>query len=227
MSSTQDHLGHRERLRDRFLDRGADALADYEIIELLLFQALPRRDTKPVAKALIRRFGSYAGVLRAGPAELGEIDGVGKAAVAAIRVVAEAATRLAREESLGGEVLDSWDRLVAYLRVRMAHEKTECLRVLFLDSKNRLIGDEQLQRGTVNHTPVYPREVMKRAMELAATALIMVHNHPSGDPSPSRADIKMTYELRQIGKSLGVTLHDHVIVARGGHSSFRAMGLLD
>ena len=227
MSSTQDHLGHRERLRDRFLDRGADALADYEILELLLFQALPRRDTKPVAKALVRRFGSYAGVLRAAPAELGEIDGVGKAAVAAIRVVAEAATRLAREESLGGEILDSWDRLVAYLRVRMAHEKTECFRVLFLDTKNRLIGDEELQRGTVNHTPVYPREVMKRALELAATAVIMVHNHPSGDPSPSRADIKMTYELRQIGKSLGVTLHDHVIVARGGHSSFRAMGLFD
>ena len=227
MSSTQDHLGHRERLRDRFLDRGADALADYEILELLLFQALPRRDTKPVAKALVRRFGSYAGVLRAAPAELSEVAGVGKAAVAAIRVVAEAATRLAREESLGGEILDSWDRLVAYLRVRMAHEKTECFRVLFLDSKNRLIGDEELQRGTVNHTPVYPREVMKRALELAATAVIMVHNHPSGDPSPSRADIKMTYELRQIGSSLGVTLHDHVIVARGGHSSFRAMGLFD
>ncbi|MCY4551516.1 MAG: DNA repair protein RadC [Defluviicoccus sp.] len=227
MSGRAGHLGHRERLRDRFLDRGADALADYEMIELLLFQALPRRDTKPVAKALIERFGSYSGVLRAAPAELGEVDGVGKAAAAAIRVVAEAATRLAREESLGAELLDSWDRLVAYLRIRLAHEKTECFRVLFLDSKNRLIGDEEMHRGTVNHTPVYPREVMKRALELAATAVIMVHNHPSGDPSPSRADIRMTYEIRQLGKGLGVTLHDHVIVARGGHSSFRAMGLLD
>ena len=227
MGSRQGHLGHRERLRARFIERGADALADYEMIELLLFQALPRRDTKPVAKALIARFGSYAGVLRAAPAELGEVDGVGRAAVAAIRMVAAAATRLAREESLGAELLETWDRLIAYLRIRLAHEKTECFRVLFLDSKNRLIADEEMQRGTVNHTPVYPREVMKRALELAATAVIMVHNHPSGDPSPSRADIRMTQEVRDIGKSLGVTLHDHVIVARGGHSSFRAMGLLD
>ena len=227
MSSRPEHLGHRERLRDRFLDRGAEALADYEMIELLLFQALPRRDTKPVAKALIRRFGSYAGVLRAAPAELAEVAGVGKAAAAALRMVAEAATRLAREESLGAEILDSWDRLVTYLRIRMTHEKTECFRVLYLDAKNRLIGDEELQRGTVNHTPVYPREVMKRALELAATAVIMVHNHPSGDPSPSRADVRMTHEVRDIGRGLGITLHDHVIVARGGHASFRAMGLLD
>ena len=227
MSGKSDHLGHRARLRERFLDRGADALADYEMIELLLFQALPRRDTKPVARALIERFGSYAGVLRAAPGELGEVDGMGQAAVAAIRTVAEAATRLAREEALGAEILDSWDRLVAYLRIRLAHEKTECFRLLFLDAKNRLIADEEMHRGTVNHTPVYPREVMKRALELAATAVIMVHNHPSGDPNPSRADIRMTYEIRQLGKGLGVTLHDHVIVARGGHSSFRAMGLLD
>ncbi|MDE0335118.1 MAG: DNA repair protein RadC [Defluviicoccus sp.] len=227
MSSGSDHLGHRARLRERFLDRGADALADYEMIELLLFQALPRRDTKPVAKALIERFGSYAGVLRAAPAELGEVDGMGKAAVAAIRVVAEAATRLAREEALGAEVLGSWDRLVAYLRIRLAHEKTECFRLLFLDAKNRLIADEEMHRGTVNHTPVYPREVMKRALELTASAVIMVHNHPSGDPSPSKADIDMTREIRDVGKSLGIVLHDHVIVARGGHSSLRAMGLLD
>lgn len=227
MSSRPDHLGHRDRLRDRFLDRGADALADYEMIELLLFQALPRRDTKPLAKALIGRFGSYAGVLRAAPAELREIEGVGKAAVTAIRVVAEAATLLAREETLGSELLDSWDRLIDYLRVRMAHRKTESFRVLFLDAKNRLIGDEEMQRGTVNHTPVYPREVMKRALELAASAVVMVHNHPSGDPSPSRADIRMTLEVRQIGKSLGIALHDHVIVARAGHASFRALGLLD
>lgn len=227
MGCKSEHLGHRERLRDRFLDRGADALADYELIELLLFQALPRRDTKPVAKALIARFGSYAGVLRAAPAELGEVAGVGKAAVASIRVVAEAATRLAREEALGADVLDSWDRLLAYLRIRLAHERTECFRVLFLDTKNRLIADEELQRGTVNHTPVYPREVMKRALELAATAVIMVHNHPSGDPSPSRADISMTHEVRRVAKGLGIALHDHVIVGRGGHASFRALGLLD
>ena len=221
------HLGHRERLRDRFLKGGAGALAEYEVLELLLFQAVARRDTKPIAKALIGRFGSYAGVLRAEPAELQTVDGVGKSAAVAIRVVAEAAALLGREESLGGEVLNSWDRLVAYLRTRMAHEKRECFRVLFLDTRNRLIGDEEQQRGTVNHTPVYPREVMKRALELTASAVILVHNHPSGDPSPSKADIDMTRQVRDVGKSLGIVLHDHVIVARGGHSSFRAMGLLD
>ena len=227
MTTDQHHLGHRDRLRDRFLNRGGNSLHDYEILELLLFQAIPRRDTKPIAKALVKRFGSYADVLRAEPAELRKVDGVGKAAVVAIRVVAEAATRLAQKESLDGEVLNSWDRLVDYLRARMAHEKKECFRVLFLDTKNRLIEDEEQQRGTVNHTPVYPREVMKRALELTASAVIMVHNHPSGDPAPSKADIEMTRQVRDVGKSLGITLHDHVIVARGGHSSFRAMGLLD
>ncbi len=227
MTTNSHHLGHRDRLRDRFLNGGAKALHDYEVLELLLFQAIPRRDTKPIAKALIARFGSYAGVLRAQPAELRKVDGVGKAAVAAIRIVGEAAALLGREETLNGEVLNSWDRLVAYLRTRMAHEKTECFRVLFLDTKNRLIEDEEQQRGTVNHTPVYPREVMRRALELTASAVIMVHNHPSGDPSPSKADIEMTRQVRDVGKSLGITLHDHVIVARGGHSSFRAMGLLD
>ena len=227
MTTNSHHKGHRDRLRDRFLNGGAKALHDYEVLELLLFQAIPRRDTKPIAKALIARFGSYAGVLRAQPAELRKVDGVGKAAVAAIRIVGEAAALLGREETLNGEVLNSWDRLVAYLRTRMAHEKTECFRVLFLDTKNRLIEDEEQQRGTVNHTPVYPREVMRRALELTASAVIMVHNHPSGDPSPSKADIEMTRQVRDVGKSLGITLHDHVIVARGGHSSFRAMGLLD
>ena len=192
MKIESHHLGHRDRLRDRFLKGGGDALHDYEILELLLFQAIPRRDTKPIAKALIDRFGSYAGVLRAAPAELQTVDGVGKAAAVAIGIAAEAATLLGREESLNGEVLNSWDRLVAYLRARMAHEKTECFRVLYLDTRNRLIEDEEQQRGTVNHTPVYPREVMKRALELTASAVIMVHNHPSGDPSPSKADIDMT-----------------------------------
>ena len=227
MTDNSHHAGHRDRLRDRFLKGGGDALHDYEVLELLLFQAIPRRDTKPIAKALIRRFGSYAGVLRAEPAELERVAGMGKASVVALRVVAEAAALLGREESLNGEVLNSWDRLVAYLRTRMAHEKNECFRVLYLDTRNRLIEDEEQQRGTVNHTPVYPREVMKRALELTASAVIMVHNHPSGDPSPSKADIDMTRQVRDVGKSLGIVLHDHVIVARGGHSSFRAMGLLD
>ena len=226
MAKKPDHLGHRVRLRERFLAGGGEALADYELLELLLFQAIPRQDTKPIAKALVRRFGSYASVLRADRAELIEVEGIGEAAVVAIKTVAEAAGRLARKEVIDLPVLSSWDRLVAYLRVRMAHQKTESFRILFLDTKNRLIADEEQQRGTVNHTPLYPREVMKRALELAASAVILVHNHPSGDPSPSKADIEMTREVRDVGEGLGIILHDHVIVARGGHSSFRSLGLL-
>ncbi len=226
MAKQPDHLGHRARLRKRFLSAGGDALADYELLELLLFQAIPRQDTKPIAKALLRRFDSYAAVLRAEPKALGEVEGVGEAAVVAIKTVAVAASLLAREEATKGPVLNSWDRLLAYLRVRMAHQKTESFRILFLDTKNRLIADEEQQHGTVNHTPLYPREVMKRALDLAASAVILVHNHPSGDPSPSKADIAMTKEVRDLGAGMGVVVHDHVIVARSGHSSFRSMGLL-
>ncbi len=226
--TTPGHDGHRARLRKRLLERGADSLHDYEMLEYLLFLAIPRRDTKPVAKMLMERFGSYTGVLRADPEALQDVDGVSEAAAAAIRVVADAATRLAREEIRNEEVLlDSWERLVGYLRIRMAHDKTESFRVLFLDTKNKLIEDEEQQRGTVNHTPVYPREVMKRALELSATGIVLVHNHPSGDPRPSRADVEMTRQIREIGKGLGIALHDHVIVARRGHSSFREMGLLE
>ncbi len=205
---------------------GGEALADYELLEILLFHAIPRQDTKPIAKALLKRFGSYAGVLHADAAELGEIKGVGQSAVVALKTVAEAATRLAREEVMDRPVLSSWSKLIRYLRVGMAHDRTEAFRVLFLDAKNTLIADEQQQTGTVNHTPMYPREVMKRALELGATAVIMVHNHPSGDPTPSKADIQMTHELRDIGEGLGIRLHDHVIVAKGGHTSFKEMGLL-
>ena len=205
---------------------GGDALADYEMLEIVLFHAIPRRDTKPIAKALLKRFGSYAGVLHADPGELREITGVGQSAVVALKAVAEAATRLARAEVMDRPVLSSWTKLISYLRTGMAHDRTEALRILFLDTKNTLIADEQQQTGTVNHTPMYPREVMKRALELGATAMIMVHNHPSGDPTPSQADIRMTHELRDIGAGLGIALHDHVIVARGGHTSFKEMGLL-
>ncbi len=226
MTEKPDHLGHRKRLRQRFVDSEGAALADYELLELLLFQAIPRQDTKPIAKALLKRFGSYGGVLAAGAGELGEVKGMGEAAVVALKSVAEAAKRLALEDVMDEPVLGSWDRLIAYLRIAMARDRTERFRILFLDTKNKLIADEEQQRGTVNHTAVYPREVMKRALELGATAVIMVHNHPSGDPSPSKADIEMTREVRDAGKRLGVTLHDHVIVASSGHSSFKSMGLL-
>ncbi len=205
---------------------GADALADYEMLEIVLFHAILRQDTKPIAKALLKRFGSYAGVLHADAVELGEVKGVGQSAVVALKAVAEAAIRLAREEVMDRPVLSSWTKLIRYLRTAMAHNKTEAFHVLFLDAKNTLIAEEQQQTGTVNHTPMYPREVMKRALELGATAVIMVHNHPSGDPTPSKADIQMTHELRDIGAGLGIRLHDHVIIARSGHTSFKELGLL-
>ncbi len=220
------HHGHRRRLRERFMLGGADALADYEMLEIVLFHAIPRQDTKPIAKALLKRFGSYAGVLHAEPGALGEVKGVGRSAVVALKAVAEAAIRLAREDVMDRPVLSSWTKLIRYLRSGMAHDRIETFRILFLDAKNTLIADERQQTGTVNHTPMYPREVIKRALELGATAVIMVHNHPSGDPTPSQADIQMTHELRDIGAGLGIRLHDHVIVARGGHTSFKEMGLL-
>ena len=226
MSGEPGHSNHRDRLRKRFFEGGGAAPGPHEFLEMLLFQADKRRDTKPVARALIDRFGGLAAVLRAGHGELTKVKGVGDAAAAAIMVVAEAASRLAREEAMDRPVLDSWDRVLAYLRVEMAHRTTESFRILFLDTKNRLIGDEEQQTGTVNHTPLYPREVIKSALDRGASAIIMVHNHPSGDPSPSRADISMTREVREIGKGLGIAVHDHVIVARGGHSSFRSLGLL-
>ena len=220
------HLGHRRRLRERFLNGGGAALADYELLEIVLFQAIPRQDTKPIAKALLTRFGSYAGVLHADASDLAEVKGIGQSAVVALKSVAEAAVRLAREEVVDRPILTSWTKVIGYLRTAMAHNKTEAFHVLFLDTKNKLIADEQQQTGTVNHTPMYPREVFKRAMELGSTAIIMVHNHPSGDPTPSKSDIQMTHEIRDVGESLGIRLHDHVIVARGGHSSFKDMGLL-
>jgi len=220
------HLGHRERLRAKVLDRGADSLADYELLEYLLFGVRRQGDTKPTAKALIDRFGSIAGVLSASPADLATVKGVSEASIAMIAVVADLARRAVREEVADGPVLSSWTRLIDYLRVAMGHGKTEEFRVLFLDSKNRLIRDEVQGRGTVNRTAVYPREVVKRALELGATAIIMVHNHPSGDPTPSRADVEMTEEVRDAGELLGIVLHDHVVISKSGHESFKSMGLL-
>jgi len=221
-----DHLRHRERLRRRFLNGGPEALADYELLELILFAAKPRGDTKPLAKALLAEFGDFTGVVAAEPDRLAGVLGLGPAGIAALKAIEAAAVRLTREQVIDRPVLTNWRQLVGYCRASMGAKKTEQFRILFLDRKNVLIADELQQKGTVDHTPVYPREVVKRALELGATALILVHNHPSGDPQPSRADIAMTKEVRDAAKALGILLHDHVIVARGGHHSFKAMGLL-
>ncbi len=226
MPGEPHYTGHRQRLRERLLKGGADALPDYELLELVLFAALPRRDVKPLAKALLQRFGGFAEVMTAEAALLSEVEGVGSSVIAALKTVQAAALRLARDEVMERPVIGSWDKLMAYCRSSMAHEKTEQFRVLFLNHRNELIADEVQQRGTIDHTPVYPREVVKRALELGASALIMVHNHPSGDPAPSTADIAMTREVQEAGEKLGIRLHDHVIVGRGGHNSFRTLGLI-
>jgi len=226
VAAKPDQIEHRKRLRERFLEAGGDALPDYELLELLLFAAIPRRDTKPIAKALIAKFGSYQGVLRAPIDALTEVDGVGDSTAVAIKAVEAAALRLARKELKERPVLASWAGVIDYLRMRMGHGDVEQLRILFLDAKNGVIEDEELQRGTVNHTAVYPREILRRALDHGATALILVHNHPSGDPTPSRADIEMTRQVREAAEKIGVALHDHVIVARGKHTSFKSMGLL-
>jgi DNA repair protein RadC len=218
--------GHRSRMREKLLDRGPGALADYEILEMLLFFAFKKGDTKPLAKALINRYGSFAGVLTAPQQELLVMRGLGEHSVTAIKLVQDAALRLAKAELGDKPLLNNWDRLIDYLNVAISREKVEQFRVLFLDSKNRLLADEAQARGTVNHTPVYPREVIKRALELHATALILVHNHPSGDPTPSRADIEMTAEIRKAGEVFSVVVHDHLIIGNGRHLSFRREHLL-
>ncbi|MFN6953323.1 MAG: RadC family protein [Acetobacteraceae bacterium] len=218
--------GHRSRMREKLLTRGPDALADYELLEMLLYFAMPKGDTKPLAKALINRFGSFANVLAARQEDLLATRGLGPHSVSAIKLVQAAALRMARAEVLDRPVLNRWDALIDYLTMALARENIEQFRVLFLDSKNRLIADEPQAKGTVNHTPVYPREVVKRALDLHATALILVHNHPSGDPTPSRADIEMTQEIRRAGELLSIVVHDHVIIGRGRHLSFRREGLI-
>lgn len=225
-----DKKGHRQRLRDRFLKAARadtlDAVQDYELLELLLFLAIPQRDVKPLAKQLIRHFGSLGAVFSADPDALMRVPGVKETTATAIKVVAAAAIHMIREEVMEQPVLSSWDRLLDYCHATMAHRDKEQFRILFLDRKNRLIADELQQKGTVDHTPVYPREVVKRALELGASALILVHNHPSGDPQPSKADIDMTKVIREAARPLGVLLHDHVIVSRGGYCSFKADGLI-
>lgn len=219
-------LGHRERLRSRFMTAGAEALLDYELLELALFRALPRQDTKPLAKQLIDKFGSFAEVLAADPERLKEIKGVGDAVVTELKIIEAASLRLLRSSVIKRPVLQSWTQLIDYCHASMAYSAKEAFRVLFLDKKNLLIADEVQQEGTVDHTPVYPREVIKRALELSACAIVLVHNHPSGDPTPSRADIEMTQRIVEAADKLGIKVHDHVIIGRSGHASFRGLHLL-
>jgi len=217
--------GHRERLRERFRDAGADAIADYELLELVLFRAIPQRDVKPLAKALIAKFGSFAEAIAAPPTRLAEIKGLGDAAITELKIVQAAASRLAKGQLKGKTVLSSWNAVLTYCRTTMAFADKEQFRVLFLDKRNQLITDEVQQVGTVDHTPVYPREVVKRALELSASAIILVHNHPSGDPTPSQADIQMTQQIVNIAKPLGISVHDHIIVGKDGHTSLKGLKL--
>jgi DNA repair protein RadC len=220
------YLGHRERLRRRFREAGPDSLPDYELLELILFRAAPRRDTKPLAKALIARFGTFAETVNAPDELLAEVPGIGEAAITELRLVRAAALRLMRGEVLERPVLSSWAQVLDYCRASMGFASKEQFRILFLDKRNQIIADEVQQTGTVDHTPVYVREVVKRALELSATAIVLVHNHPSGDPTPSRADIEMTKQIVAAAKPLGVLVHDHIIVGKQGHASFRGLGLI-
>ncbi|MCQ0969243.1 DNA repair protein RadC (plasmid) [Paracoccus sp. TK19116] len=217
---------HRARLRDRFMQGGADALPDYELLELVLFRAIPRQDVKPLARRLIDHFGDFNRVLSATPARLADVPGVGQAVVTEFKIVEAAAQRLARARVMNRPILSSWDSLLDYCHTAMAHRETEQFRVLYLDRKNVLIADEAQAQGTVDHVPVYPREIVRRALELNASALILVHNHPSGDPTPSQSDIAMTARIEAAAGSMDITVHDHLIIGKSRELSFRAQGLL-
>jgi DNA repair protein RadC len=223
--ATPHYWGHRARVRERVMKSGVEALADYELLELLLFYAIERIDTKPLAKRLLDRFGTLGDVFAAEPAQLREFE-IDQKTLILFRTAREAGRRLAERKVKDMPVLTNWQQLIDYCHAALAHEKTEQFRILFLDRKNVLIADEVQQRGTIDHTPVYPREVVKRALALNAAALILVHNHPSGDPKPSRDDIEMTKEIRKAAEALGITIHDHLVIGRKGHASFRSLGLL-
>lgn len=226
MEEPDHRVGHRERLRERFRSAGHEALADYELLELLLFRSIARADTKPMAKALLKRFHTLAGVLAAPEALLKEVPGIGDTVAFDLKVVFAVSQRSLKTEITGKDVMSSWAKVIDYCKASMANEDREQFRILFLDKKNALIADEVQQTGTVDHTPVYPREVARRALELAATAVILVHNHPSGDPTPSRADIEMTRQVVEAGKALGIAVHDHIIIGRDGHASLKGLQLM-
>jgi len=226
MDDKPHQYGHRERLRERFRKAGQNALADYELIELILFRAIPRRDVKSLAKKLIDHFGGFAAVISADPERLSEIPGIGTSVITEVKIIQAAALRLMQSSLMDKPVVSSWQALLDYCTASMAHNKVEEFRILFLNNKNALIADERQQKGTVDHTPVYPREVVKRALELGASALILVHNHPSGDPTPSRADIDMTKQVVEAARTLKITVHDHLIIGKGAHASFKSLGIL-
>lgn len=220
------HSGHRKRLRTRFLGKGGEHIPDYELLELLLFGAIPRGDVKPLSKDLLSKFKTLSGVFYAKGEDLSAVEGCGEAVVSLIRATRVAAERILKEEIVDRPIIQSWSSLLNYAQLAMGHEKIEQFRVMFLDHKNRLILDEVQQTGTVNHTPAYPREIVKRALELGASALILLHNHPSGDPTPSKADIDMTTQIAQAAAGVGITIHDHLIIAQKKHYSFKGNGLI-
>lgn len=219
------YTGHRQRLRDRFL-KNPDSLPDYELLEMLLFASNPRGDTKPLAKQLIERFDNLAGVLNASVIELEKIKGLGDSAIGAIKTAQVCGIRMLQQQVLNKPVISSWKELLDYCYAKMAHRKTEEVRILFLDSKNQLIADEQSQEGTIDHAPVYAREIVKRALELHASAIIMVHNHPAGDPEPSREDVTITKTVQKALASVDIELHDHLIIGREGHKSLKSSGII-
>lgn len=220
------YSGHRQRLRERFIVGGADAMQDYELLELLLFMAVPRRDVKPMAKDLLCQFGSLPELMSAPHSAISQVNGISENTATAIKTVFAISARMMKQELMQKPVLNNWTRLMDYCHMTMAHETKEHFRILFLNKKNTLIADEVQGSGTVDHTPAYPREIMKRALELGATALILMHNHPSGDSTPSQADIDMTNMIIDSAKPFDITIHDHIVIARGGHTSFRNEGLI-
>ena len=225
-AAVPSHIGHRQRLKDRFLSGGRAAVAEYELLELVLFNAIPQRDTKELAKLLLKRFGTFAAVINAPEPRLREIKGVKDAVITQLRLIQAATLELKRSDMMEKPLLSSWSQVLDYCKAAMAHEDREQFRILFLDKKNRIIADEVQGKGTVDHTPVYVREVLKRTLELSATAIILVHNHPSGDPTPSRADIDMTKLIVEAAKPFGIAVHDHIIIGRQGHASFKALRLI-
>lgn len=220
------YTGHRERLRGRFRDTNGEGLQDYELLELILMGFIPRRDVKPLAKRLIDRFGGLSPLMAASPKALESVDGVGETLATYLKAIHTLQLRTGKEEIKQGEALSSWSKVQDYLKVRLQHETTESFRVLFLDRKNKLLEDEEMGRGTVDHAPVYPREIARRVIELSASSIILVHNHPSGDPTPSQADISMTREIIDALDAFEVSVHDHLIVGKQGIASMKALGLI-